>query len=387
MTAEQMPESPVVWNKRIGKSGLRFFVGMGLTIGFLNLFLYWNPLGLASRREFAGRNAFRGVEKTYQDLSRGNTPKSAMVFLRRDALHHPVLLLSSNSQDFAINSPKPGDDIVHQFMNRDFKHAGMNCRVFLLAMPNITPEEMYVQALEAAALPVRHTIIILGIGLQIMRHSGIRPSIRRLLARPSIRLLAEKSLSWRGDKEAAMQIRADMKRLQNSRPRNDMRQHITVYLRRVVPVFNYGPSVRGLLLGWVWEFKNWVFRIHSYTKRSLVAQYYRQNLEFLDMAFKILRSHGYIVLAYIQPTNPKVNPWLPRDEMEFSRDLRVLCRKWNVVYRNYYRLVPASAWGVTTTAGFGVEPDFVHFKEPGHEKLAEKLAQDVIGIMRGAHAF
>lgn len=113
------------------------------------------------------------------DMSYGEDTARFWPFIQ-DGRRHPLVIVSGMSQMHAINSEKPGDEIIAELLDDYLSSRGI--RVFGLAAPNLDNEEALLYLIATCASPrTKPAVFIYGICFDKFRNVEVRPGLERLL--------------------------------------------------------------------------------------------------------------------------------------------------------------------------------------------------------------
>ena len=103
---------------------------------------------------------------------------------------------------------------------------------------------------------------------------------------------------------------------------------------------------------------------------------YLKNFQALESSIKLAQEKNIKILIYNVPIRNDVKiPYKIDDYSKFKKDLDYLSKKYLFKYINLENIVPNNLWAekTSTTLSNETEIDFMHFKEKGHEILAEHI--------------
>lgn len=286
----------------------------------------------------------------------------------------PFMVLSGMSQMYSINDPKPGDQIIAEWLD-DFL-APKGVRVVGLAAPNLNNEEALLQLLslttESKTLP---TSFVYGVCFDKFRHMDIRPGYQELL-RGSPSLLSE----WRRVAttfaqqfpQASAKMRASLDALaapQANEQSQTTEDKVRALVASQLPVVSLRKELNGYGQEALFQLRNLVFRIKSSSKRPILKTRYEMNQQFLELMAEVAKRNRIQLVLYVNPLNPVAeNPYVASEYVAFKEWLAALTAERHIPFANLENAVPAADWGLREG-----EVDFKHFKESGHRITAEQL--------------
>jgi len=123
------------------------------------------------------------------------------------------------------------------------------------------------------------------------------------------------------------------------------------------------------------QLRNKLFGIHSYTKRPVDPQVYAEKIEVLASLLKSAKVQHVRMLLYIPPYRHDMpGPYDDAQYAKFKTDVKTLAVKYGADFADLDNTVPGPLWAtvVDTVLGFE-EPDFMHFTDEGHRRLADAM--------------
>jgi hypothetical protein len=293
-----------------------------------------------------------------------------------DARRQPLVILSGMSQMYAINSYKPGDKTISEWL--DDRVAPRGARVFGLAAPNLSHEEALFLLVTSSRDPkTKPATFIFAVAFEKLREADLRPTYRALLrSRPDVidewrRVANENAASY---PRAAKKMLATLDDLEE--PSEATFEHnVGDRLAARIPVLKERITLNSAARGTIYDFRNWIFGIDNTTKRPLIRERYDVNREFLGILAQAARERDVQLILYIVPFNPHADsPYIPEEYEAFKIWMREFCAKENIPLANLENVVPFEDWG-TFLGG----PDFKHFKNEGHRKTAAAIERELGG--------
>ncbi len=106
---------------------------------------------------------------------------------------------------------------------------------------------------------------------------------------------------------------------------------------------------------------------------DLVQHDYEFNVECLWAMLRMLTSQGAQVVCYLAPERDDLPPLMdPERQQKFVNEFAEEAEELGVIVLDARGLVPSEYWGWV-----GDEPDRSHFTEPGHQRLAQFLLEQI----------
>jgi hypothetical protein len=301
-----------------------------------------------------------------------------------DARQQPFVILSGMSQMYAINDEQPGDEIIAELL--DDKMGGDGIRVFGLAAPNLDNEEALLY-LTAAVSDPRTTprVFIYGVCFDKFRNLDVRPGLLEFMRkRPQLRQAWTDACSAHGpqyakacDKMMATVRQADV--VATAQAEDDsLESFLRAKLGQVVPVVHARASLNVEAQVQLFTLRNRLLGIKSTTKRPLLASRYDLNRELLELMSDVAREHHVQLVLYVIPLNPLAeNPYVSSEYDAFKEWVASFAAERSLPFANLEGVVPREEWGLVNG-----EPDFKHFREAGHKRLAAVLHETFGPVLR-----
>jgi len=291
-----------------------------------------------------------------------------------DASQQPLVIVSGMSQMYAINDPQPGDEIIAEHLDDALSPHGV--RAFGLAAPNMNNEEalLYFVATSFQA-QTRPTSFVYGVCFDKFRNVDLRPGLMGLLReRPGLRdawsaVCASRSIEY---PMACAKMRTALEDTPGNGPgprEDDVEHRLRARLGLVVPMIGDGPDLNAKAQLDIFLFRNWLFRIKATSKRPLLESVYRLNQEFLGLMAEVAKERSVTLVLYVIPLNPGAdNPYVSEQYLAFKSWLQGFASDRGLPFANLEGVVPHEDWGLSNG-----EPDFKHFRERGHELVANAI--------------
>jgi hypothetical protein len=281
----------------------------------------------------------------------------------------PAILWFGNSQNFAINRYKPGDQLavvtVHRWLEKRGKW------LVSYTQPNANLHE---EALLFEALTHRYNtrLVILPVFMDKLREQGIREGISAFLNDPKTSERVRASPEW-------SDISSLLTKDTNIAPETTIQQTVEKKVNETLdaywPLWRDRSKLRANLGFAIHILRNKLMGIHSYTKRPVDARVYEEKLRVLEKLLENAEKRGIRILLYIPPYRHDIPG--PYDELQyakFKKDIAALAAKYKADFANLDELVPGPEWATVVDTLFGFEePDFMHFTAEGHARLAAAM--------------
>ena len=304
-------------------------------------------------------------------------------------------LLVGNSHTYTLPGRKRGDDwrlldgpVLPDDVATDLRqvHPEIAAQHYLLSYPNFLPYEMLVRVTHLLHRGYRPRAVIVGITFRnVARDSKLREQIRGLLKDEKYAVSLHSLLSQSGIQtpdSIKAAIRADLQKFEKVVEEErtpsiaDPWDHeITEKTGQHVLLLGRNADLRSKL---TWDysvpFQSWITGgRNDETTYGVVKEDYQFNIECLTVLLRILRQDGIRVACYFAPEHPTLPFFLdPKPEERFIAKMHALGEELSIPMLDARALVPEEDWG---WANFG--RDGSHFHEPGHEKLAKFLVEEL----------
>jgi len=286
----------------------------------------------------------------------------------------PVILWLGNSQLHAINQMKP-NDVTASSLLFDFMRT-LRTDLITFSEPNANLQEHYVLFdYLTHKLPIR--ALLIPAVFDDTREDGLRTGVAEALDDSTTLHSIEDTEIGRqiikGNK--AGKIDSDLSGLDGT-PQKIVESSINDWLNKHSAVWESRTELRGQIFDGLYRYRNTLFGITAQTKRKKIPGRYIKNMSALKAILNSCHKKGIRALVYIVPLRNDVSkPYVEIEYRQFIADVRFIAEKQGAFFSNLENLVPANLWGSkdATSAGGGVELDFMHFQGGGHRVLAEKL--------------
>jgi hypothetical protein len=286
-----------------------------------------------------------------------------------------TVILAGMSQMYAINDQGPRDETISECLDDALAPRGI--RVFGLAAPNLCNEEaLYLLLATLSELPHPPETFVYGVCFDKFRNLNLRPGYQTFLgAHTALRHLWQataQSADAAYPKASAKMTQTFEGFLSSSGNRDD---GIEARLRRtashLLPVVAAQNDINAAVQLRLFLWRNAIFHIKPTSKRPVIEDRYKLNIEFLELLVDVARSRGVRVILYVIPLNPQAeNPYIAEQYAAFKRWIEGYCRRRAIPFANLEDAVPAPFWGE-----FMGGPDFKHFTGEGHRLTAARLLE------------
>jgi hypothetical protein len=300
-----------------------------------------------------------------------------------DAREEPLVILSGMSQMYAINDGQPQDEIIAEHV--DDAIAATGTRAFGLAAPNMNNEEALLYLVALLQQPrTRPSVFVYGVCFDKFRNADLRPGLARFLREhEGLRAAWSHVCDGRSDRYpmACSKIRTSLDdSVATGAGPADNEHKLRAALGRFVPMIADGPAMNAKAQWEIYVLRNWLFRIKSSTKRPMLESVYSLNQEFLALIADVARAGDVKLVPYVIPLNPSAeNPYIPAQYASFKEWLQAFAATRDLPFANFENEVPHEEWGL-----FMGQPDFKHFREPGHERMAGAIVGRFGDVLKGS---
>ena len=304
-----------------------------------------------------------------------------------DGRSQPLTIVAGMSQMYAINDEKAGDFIIAEWIDEALQPTG--ARAFGLAAPNLDNEEALLYLAATATDPnVRPSTFVYGLCFDKFRNVDVRPGLMAFMRSRPATAAAWASLCSTGNAAATYpaaceKIRTTYEALgAKSESADDDATGVEATIRaeaaRLIPVVSARKELNAAFQLQAFMLRNFLFHIKSSTKRPMIQSRYELNQEFVGLLADVARLHGVQLVLYVIPLNPLAeNPYVASEYEAFKVWASEFAASRNIPFANFEHLVPEDEWG--EVAG---EPDFKHFREPGHHRVAQAVVDRFGSLLR-----
>ena len=287
----------------------------------------------------------------------------------RRADHMPAVLWFGNSQNFAINRYKPGDELAVVIVHRWLKNRGTWLVSYTQPNANLNEEALLFEALTHRYDTRR---VIIPVFMDKLREHGIRQEITKFMDDPKTADRVRRSPAW-GDispfltKEPELGVQSSLQNWTENMINSTMEQSWPLWRDRSKLRSNLGFALHIL--------RNQLFGIHSYTTRIVDPKVYAEKMVILDKLLQSADAQKLKVLLYIPPYRKDIRgPYDDDQYTKFKVDVGMLAAKYSADFVDLDNTVPGPLWATVVDTIFGFEePDFMHFTAEGHQRLADAI--------------
>jgi hypothetical protein len=288
----------------------------------------------------------------------------------------PAVLWFGNSQNFAINRYKTGDELAVARVHRWLK--GRGTWLISYTQPNANFDE---EAVLFEALIHRYDtrLVIFPLFMDKLREQGIRDTVAAFMNDPKTAERVQGSPEWPDlapllvkesvpDKDPTFQQKVEAR--------------VNNLLDRYWPLWRDRSKLRGNVGFVLHQLRNKLFGIHSYTKRPVDSQVYAEKLDVLSKMLQSARDQHVRMLLYIPPYRHDISgPYEDAQYAKFKSDVKALAAKYDADFVDLDNTVPGPLWAtvIDTVLGFE-EPDFMHFTAEGHRLLAKAIEDRLVDL-------
>lgn len=321
----------------------------------------------------------------------------------------PKLLLIGNSHTYALPGLQRGDilrdrsmasrpvliDDISAALGRRDSDSKTTC--YALAYPNFLPYEMLTRVAHAYHHGFRPNLVIIGVTWRnVARDSQLRPEIRGIyrdeadFAAAFAKMLAEPGID--ADRQVIDAIAIDRRWGTAEIERARLRSHADVIDESVagwvgdrLTLLGGSAALRArfnqtLAIPIQESLQALLGQTRTAYRYDVVEHDFDLNSKCLWTMMRLLRRNGADIVCYLAPERTDVQPLMdPKREAKFIADFPKQAEKLGAVVLDARRVVPNEFWGWN-----GNLPDDSHFTEPGHERLAQFLVDEIgkRGILR-----
>ena len=293
------------------------------------------------------------------------------------------VLWLGNSQLYAINQPKSGDETSPVVLARALRPDGAQVTGF--ALPSASLAEMLL-VYKWLAKDFRPDVLIIPAFLDDTREQTVRSELAPAVQRADIaalldtsaigadlrsRLIKPQSVGGTGEEDTSMQARSE--------------NWITTQLEHCCALQKARSDARGQIELESFFFRNWLFNVTAQSIRPIIPEAYHANLGALELILTDARRVGTKVVVYIPPLRQDIKPpYDPEQYMAFKREIRRMARAAGATFIDEDKRVPGRYWGTkaATRTGGAPEYDFMHYQAAGHRLLADAVADPVREALR-----
>jgi hypothetical protein len=310
----------------------------------------------------------------------------------------PQLLLIGNSHTYTLTGINRGEGLrigamssrrvlVDELADRlERGQPGPVGSYDLLAYPNFLPYEMLTRVAQLYEEGYRPDLVVIGITWRnIAQGSQLRYAIRQVYREPGFSgafLEMLKDPAVHADAAVLDAIATDVRRIktdeQQERVRSSADQldsRLAEWIGERLTLLGDSSGLRARMqLDFIDPLQNAIVdRERKKYDFDLIEPDYRFNLDCLLTLLRLFHSRGAAVICYLAPQRSDVPPLMDPDrEQAFNELLRREVDPLGVVVVDARHVVPNEYWGWEYNS-----PDRSHFTEPGHQRLAQFLADAI----------
>jgi hypothetical protein len=302
----------------------------------------------------------------------------------REDGRQPIVWIG-NSHQHAINAMQPGDKVSSVYL-----HLALNGETYPgpaptigISYPNLSYEEQFLLTLAMALREVnqRPAVLVHGVRFHDAREMGVRSNVRPLFGLKPVHAWVEAPPLPPGQyAEAVARLRADFALAEEEQRKEEgFEPWLVTTLGPYLPIFQRRDFLYASVEAGIHRFRDRAFGIGTTTKRPILESRYLLSMQFIELAVRVAREQGIQVLLYNVPLRQEVeNPYVASEYARFRRDLATIAAKYGATFQDYDDLIPQDLWGTW----YGTDlPDFSHFTAAGHRLLAQRVLQDISGML------
>lgn len=303
----------------------------------------------------------------------------------------PSIWLVGNSHAYGLPGLQPGDwlrtytpgitidELAAGFAKR---HPRVEADFYLLGYCNFLPFEMLTRTADLLAVGHRPKVVFLGLMWRnLSRTTNTRYSIAQSFRDESFadafeQMLADPYVA------AAPEVMEELRLQRRKAERDQQQQRVKSDADVLDEILTSWVSSRSMLMGKSAELRAQLFRMaNSRFQRNAIDrpadQYFydmspealRFNTECLRALVRLLKRHDAQVFCYWTPQRTDLRLQMaPEPQQEFVERFTREASELGITVLDARRLVPDEYWGWVYQS-----PDYSHFTEPGHQRLAAFL--------------
>lgn len=293
------------------------------------------------------------------------------------------VLWLGNSQLYAINQPKAGDETAPILLARALRPEGAQVTAFALSSASFS--EMLL-VYKWMAKEYRPDVLVIPAFLDDTREQNIRSELAPAFRRADIsamldgnpigaelrrRLLKPQTAGGSEEEDASMQARSE--------------NWITAKLENCCALQKVRADARGQIELQTFFFRNLLFDVTAQSVRPIIPESYRANMTALELILEEARKASTKVVVYIPPIRQDATaPYDPAQYAAFKREIQRTALAAGATFVEREKLVPARFWGTKAATRTGGDPelDFMHYQAEGHRLLAGTMADPVREALR-----
>ncbi len=289
----------------------------------------------------------------------------------------PVGIFLGNSQIHGINQFEPGQVNVAAMLFDRIAPRGTEILTFTQASANLQEHFLLFEYLLPRLKP---KFLVLPIVFMNMRDMNVRNGIAKCMQDPETQRELEQTAIGRRLLEqfgaAIVEPTPGEPPVENWQQFTE--RHLNEWLDQHWSLWRLRPEARGQIASTLIRARNTILGISGQSKRHLIPGSYAANLEALDAMLAAAKAHDVRVLVYIAPIRQDIEPpYFSEEYDDCRRDVEAAAEKYGAVYADLGDSVPAEFYGYHNARVFfkAAQPDFFHFQEGAHRKLADALGE------------
>jgi hypothetical protein len=288
-----------------------------------------------------------------------------------------VVFMLGNSQSHSLNQYKRGDVTFPELLGDSLGKGSMD--VIASSVPNATIEDYYL-LYNGWKQYIKMDILVIPVFLDDTREDGLR----------SVFYNDIKDFRLKDTGAVAAKINAQMVALSkvgstelsglSHTYQESVEDSLNKFLDKHFDPWHMRPNVRGDFFNNLYKLRNTVFSIDAQTKRGIIPDLYKKNIEALNALLDKCEEDKVKVLIYIPPLrNDYPMPYNENEYTEFKKEIQMIAVEHNAFFANIERAVPNRYWGFKGTRTFNglMDIDFMHFQYSGHILVAKQLQSEI----------
>jgi hypothetical protein len=289
-----------------------------------------------------------------------------------------------NSQLHAINQAKPGDKTAPVLVAETLRPKAIEVQA--LSFPSGSLSEFYLSYLHVRE-KLKVDVLVVPLFLDDTREGSIRAMLAPIAGEAGAHNHLSQTVAGQSilAAVASEQVKVEAPLNEPEHLRDSSENALTGFLQRCCGFQTMREEARGQIAIQAFLFRNWIFGITAQTVRPIIARAYEFNMGSLNQLLADAKSQNTKVILYIAPIRQDVSPpYDPAEYKQFKMETGVMAEKHGAVWVDLDNIVDAQFWGTkaATVTGGGAELDFMHYQEPGHVALAEKILPLVEGALK-----
>ena len=288
-----------------------------------------------------------------------------------------IILLMGNSQYHSINQMNDGDINLSEILYNTFQNQGID--FLTISFPNMNLQEQYLVIEYLNDLPIE--ILIIPVFMDDTRENIIRSEISEFVVNNPKIESRELINSYLKDKNTLIE-KNDLSGLSET-----LQEKVELKFNEILTenflFWSQRASMRNQVFIYLYKTRNYIFNISAKTERKIIPDYYKNNLESLDLILK--KRSEFSTVLYIPPIRNDVSiPYDQYEYLEFKNKIQFMANKNEAHFLNLELALNNNVWG--TKNGTNLlnknELDFMHFKYEGHRELSNILYNFLQGLIK-----